>query len=239
MNWNVVFDNLALFLWGDGTRTTGLLLTVELFVTSLGLGLLMAIPLSLLRVSSNPVLRIPVWLFTYLFRGTPLLVQIYIIYFGLAEIGWIRTSWAWTYLREAYICAWLAIGLNTAAYTIEILAGCIKKTFHGEIEAARAMGMGRWTQMRHIILPGALRRAIPAYSNEVVLTLHATALASSITLLDLAGVGRSISMRYASPYEAYIAALVLYAAFTALVFLLFRLAEGKWLAYLRPRSTHP
>ncbi|MFC3944025.1 amino acid ABC transporter permease [Pseudomonas gingeri NCPPB 3146 = LMG 5327] len=239
MNWSVVFDNLALFLWGDGIRTTGLLLTVELFITSLGLGLAMAIPLSLLRVSNNPLLRTPVWLFTYVFRGTPLLVQIYIIYFGLAEIGWIRSSWAWHFLREAYICAWLAISLNTAAYTIEILAGCIRKTFHGEIEAARAMGMGRWTQMRHIILPGAMRRAIPAYSNEVILTLHATALASSITLLDLAGVGRSISMRYASPYEAYIAALVLYAVFTTLVFLLFRLAEGKWLAYLRPSSTHP
>ncbi|MGE8188689.1 ABC transporter permease [Pseudomonas sp. NPDC086278] len=238
MNWQIVLDNMALFLWGDGTRTTGLLLTLQLFVTSLGLGIVLAIPLSLLRVSSNPLLRTPVWLFTYVFRGTPLLVQIFIFYFGLAEVSWIRSSWAWTYLREAYICAWLAIGLNTAAYSIEILAGCIQKTVPGEIEAARAMGMSRWTQMRHIILPGAMRRAIPAYSNEVVLTLHCTALVSSITLLDLAGVSRAISMRYASPYEAYIAALVLYAIFTALLFLLFRLAEGKWLAYLRPRSTH-
>nr|WP_236658421.1 ABC transporter permease subunit [Pseudomonas knackmussii] len=229
-------DNLGLFLFSDGTRTTGLLLTVELFLISLLFGLALAIPLSVLRASGNPWLRAPVWLFTYVLRGTPLLVQIYIIYFGLAEIAWVRGSWAWQYLREAYVCAWLALGLNTAAYTIEILAGCILKTFHGEIEAARAMGMTRWTQMVHIVLPGAMRRAIPAYSNEVVLTLHATALASSITLLDLAGVGRSISMRYASPYEAYIAALILYALFTSLVFILFRFAERRWLAYLRPRA---
>lgn len=236
MNWQLVLDNLGLFLFSDGTRTTGLLLTVELFFISLLFGLTLAIPLSVLRASGNPWLRAPVWLFTYVLRGTPLLVQIYIIYFGLAEIAWIRGSWAWQYLREAYVCAWLALGLNTAAYTIEILAGCILKTFHGEIEAARAMGMTRWTQMVHIVLPGAMRRAIPAYSNEVVLTLHATALASSITLLDLAGVGRSISMRYASPYEAYIAALILYALFTSLVFILFRFAERRWLAYLRPRA---
>lgn len=236
MNWQLVLDNLQLFLFSDGVRTTGLLLTVQLFLVSLLVGLALAIPLSLLRASGNVWLRAPVWLFTYVMRGTPLLVQIYIVYFGLAEVSWIRNGWAWQYLREAYVCAWLALALNTAAYTIEILAGCILKTFHGEIEAARAMGMTRWAQMVHIVLPGAMRRAIPAYSNEVILTLHATALASSITLLDLAGVSRSISMRYASPYEAYIAALLLYAAFTSLIFLLFRFAEHRWLAYLRPRA---
>lgn len=236
MNFSIVFDNIKLFLWTDGAVSTGLLLTLELLVVSLLVGLILAVPLALLRASTNPLLSRPVWLFTYVFRGTPLLVQMYIFYYGLSEITAVKDSWLWPFLREAYVCAWLAFSLNTAAYTCEIIAGALKTTAHGESEAASAFGMSRWSRMRYVLLPGAFRRALPVYCNEVIFTLHGTALASAITLFDLAGVSRAVSMRYAAPYEPYIAALVLYGLCTVIVLQLFRLAERRWLKHLRPRA---
>ena len=237
MNFTIVLENIRLFLWTNGTTTTGLLLTLELLSISALSGVLLALPLAVMRASRSRWLSDPVRLFTYVFRGTPLLVQMYVIYYGLAEVDLIRESWLWVFLREAYICAWLAFSLNTAAYTCEIIAGSIRTTPVGELEAAAALGMSRWSQLRFVLLPGALRRALPAYSNEVIFTLHGTALASGITLLDLAGVARSVSMRYAAPYEPYIAALVLYGLSTFVLLQMFRFAERRWLAHVRPRST--
>ena len=237
MNFSIVFDNIRLFLWTNGTATTGLLLTIELLAVSVISGLLLALPLAVMRASRNRWLSEPVRLFTYVFRGTPLLVQMYVIYYGLAEVDLVRQSWLWVFLREAYICAWLAFGLNTAAYTCEIIAGALRTTAAGELEAAAAFGMSRWIRLRFVLLPGALRRALPAYSNEVIFTLHGTALASGVTLLDLAGTARAVSMRYAAPYEPYIAALVLYGLCTIVLLQMFRFAERRWLAHLRPRQT--
>jgi arginine/ornithine transport system permease protein len=190
-----------------------------------------------LRASDKPWLSRPVWLFTYVFRGTPLLVQMYILYYGLAESEAVRASILWPFLKHASVCAWLAFGLNTAAYSCEIFAGALRATAPGEVEAATAFGMGPWTRMRRILLPGALRRSLPAYSNEVMFTLHGTALASTVTLMDLGGVARAVSMRHAAPFEPYVAALVGYALLTGLVLLVFRWAEGRWLLHLkRPKA---
>ena len=237
MNFGIVFDNIRLFLWTDGTATTGLLLTLQLLLLSVLSGLLLALPLAVMRASRKRWISGPVQFFTYVFRGTPLLVQMYVIYYGLAEVEFVRQSWLWVFLREAYVCAWVAFGLNTAAYTCEIIAGALRTTAAGELEAAAAFGMSGCVRLRFVLLPGALRRALPAYSNEVIFTLHGTALASAITLLDLAGTARAVSMRYAAPYEPYIAALVLYGLCTLALLQIFRFAERRWLVHLRPRQT--
>jgi arginine/ornithine transport system permease protein len=235
VNFDIVFDNLRLFLWADGDVSSGVWLTLQLLLISLIFGMMLALPLAVMRVSKGWI-SLPVSLFTYVFRGTPLLVQMYVIYYGLSELDWIRESWLWTYLQNAYVCAWLAFGLNTAAYTCEIVAGAIKATPAGEVEAAIAIGMSKWGRLRYVILPSALRRAMPAYCNEVVFTLHGTALASGITLLDLAGVARSVSMQYAAPFEPYLVALTLYSLCTFAILRTFRSAERRFMAHLRPRD---
>ncbi|TDG03521.1 ABC transporter permease subunit [Paraburkholderia guartelaensis] len=237
MNFNIVLDNLRLFLWTDGEVTAGLWLTVQLLLISLAFALVLALPLAVMRISNSRWLSTPVWFFTYIFRGSPLLVQMYVIYYGLAEVEFIRESWLWSYLQEAYVCAWLAFGLNTAAYTCEIFAGALKATPPGEVEAAVAIGMSKWARLRYVIYPSALRRAMQAYCNEVVFTLHGTALASGITLLDLGGVARAISMQYAAPFEPYLFALVLYSLCTFAILRIFRTLEKRYMAHVRPRGS--
>jgi len=184
MDFDPVIENLPR-LFG------GFVLTLELTAISLVWGMALAVPLALLRVSRKPLLWMPVYGYIFFLRGTPLLIQIYLIYYGLGQIGWIKTTFLWTFFREAYWCALLAFSLNTSAYTAEILRGAILAVPHGEIEAAKACGMSRMLAFRRIILPRAFQLMLPAYSNEVILMLQATSLASIVTLLDLTGVGDS------------------------------------------------
>ena len=141
-----------------------------------------------MRVSANPVIRVLPLAYTFFFRGTPLLVQLFLFYYGLAQFEAVRESIFWPYLREAYWCALLVFALNTGAYTTEILRGAIQAVPRGEVEAAQAIGMSRALMLRRITLPIAYRIALPAYSNEIILMLKGSALASTITLLDLTGI---------------------------------------------------
>jgi arginine/ornithine transport system permease protein len=227
----IILDNLPLFL-------TGLLLTLKLTGYSLLFGLLLAMPLARLRVSRNRWVSQPVWAFTYFFRGTPMLLQLLVLYYGLAQFEWMRNSLLWPYLREPFWCALLAFSLNTCAYTTEIFAGAMRNIPHGEIEAARAYGMSPLTMLRRIILPSALRRSIPAYSNEVILMLQGSSIASAVTLMDLTGAGRSVYSDYYAPFEAFIFIGLVYMAMTFALVGLFRLLELRYLAYLAPRSAH-
>ena len=229
MDFSIISDNIGLYL-------SGLVVTIELVVTALILGLVIAVPLALMRTSRNPFMWGPVWLFIYVFRGTPLLVQLYVIYYGFGQFAAVRESFLWPYLKEAWVCALIAFALNTAAYTAEILRGAIEATFHGEVEAAKASGMSRSMMLRRVILPSAFRRALPAYSNEVIFMLHGSAIASVITLLDITGVARLINSRFYSPYEAFIAAALFYMAITFLIVWGFKLWEKHWHAHLRPRQ---
>ena len=224
----IILDNLPLFL-------QGLLLTLQLTGYSLLIGLLLAMPLARLRVSRNRWISQPVWAFTYFFRGTPMLLQLLVLYYGLAQFEWVRHSLFWPYLREPYWCALSAFSLNTCAYTTEIFAGAMRNIPHGEIEAARAYGMGALTLLRRIILPSALRRSIPAYSNEVILMLQGSSIASAVTLLDLTGAGRSVYSDYYAPFEAFIFIGLLYMAMTFALVGIFKLLELRYLAYLAPR----
>lgn len=215
-----------------GTGTTLLLLSVSLL-----LGFLTSIPLAVLRASANPWLWRPVWLYTYVIRGTPLLVQLFVLYFGLAQFGQVRDSAVWPLLSSAWFCASLAFAVNTTAYTTEIFAGALRNMNGGEIEAAKSMGMSRFTLYRRILLPDALRRALPAYSNEVVFMLHATSLAGTVTLFDLTAAARSMNADTYRPFESFGLAALMYLLMTFALVGLFRLAERRWLGHLRPRAS--
>lgn len=218
------------------TYGQGLVTTIELLLLSLFFGLLGAVPLGVMRASSRRWLAWPVWLYTYVIRGTPMLVQLFLIYYGLAQFAAVRDSILWPWLSNAWFCAVLAFAINTCAYTTEMLAGAILATPHGEVEAARSFGMS-WAQlMRRIVLPSALRRCLPAYSNEVIMMLQGTSLASIVTLLDLTGAAREMNSRLYLPFEAFTTAALFYLALTFVLVALFRRAETRWLAYLRVRA---
>ena len=236
MNWEVIFQPDTLALYGEGLVTT-----LKLLISSLAIGAVLAILGALALVSRAWLLRKVVGAFTYFMRGTPLLIQVYLIYYGFSQLEWVQARWddiwPWTYFKEPFFCAFLAFTLNTAAYTAEMLAGSIRETSKGEVEAARAMGMSRWQLMRRIVMPSAIRRTLPAYSNEVVMMLHSTSLASTVpSLVDLTGAASRIYSDYYLPFEAYIAAAVVYLCITFILIGLFRLAERRFLGYLAPRK---
>jgi len=228
MNLEAIGESLPSFV--EGLQVTAILLAAALV-----LGLAAALPLAFARTSTRAWLSKPVWLFTYVIRGTPMLVQLFLLYYGLAQFEAVRESVAWPWLSSAWFCAIAAFAINTCAYTTEILAGALEATPAGEIEAARALGMGRATVMRRILLPSALRRAIPAYSNEAIMMLQGTSLASIVTLLDLTGAAREMNSRTYLPFEAFLTAAAFYLALTFALVSLFHLAERRWLAHLAPR----
>lgn len=228
-DYTVIQANLPLYL-------AGMLETLKLLAISLLLGLLAALPLGLMRVSRRPWVNALAWTYTYVIRGTPMLVQLFLIYYGLAQFAAVRESILWPWLSNATFCACLAFAINTSAYTAEIIAGSLRATPHGEIEAARAMGMSRALMYRRILLPSAMRRALPQYSNEVIMMLQTTSLASIVTLMDITGAARTVTAQYYLPFEAYITAGGIYLALTFILVRLFKLAERRWLGYLAPRK---
>ncbi len=228
-DYNVIWDSLPLYF-------AGLLTSLELLGIALVFGLLAALPLGLMRVSKKPWVNMPAWLYTYVIRGTPMLVQLYLIYYGLSQFTAVRESFLWPWLSSATFCACLAFAINTSAYTAEIIAGSLKATPAGEIEAARAMGMSKSKMYRRILLPSALRRALPQYSNEVIMMLQTTSLASSVTLVDITGAARAVNSESFLPFEAFITAGVFYLCLTFILVRLFKLAERRWLGYLAPRK---
>ncbi|MWV16046.1 ABC transporter permease subunit [Pseudomonas sp. L-22-4S-12] len=228
-NYKVIAESLPLYF-------DGVLVTLKLLLIALAFGLALAVPLALMRVSKRSAVNLPAWLYTYAIRGTPMLVQLYLLYYGLAQFEGVRESFAWPYLSNATFCACLAFAINTSAYSAEILAGSLKATPHGEIEAAKAMGMSRFKLYRRILLPSALRRALPQYSNEVIMMLHTTSLASIVTLVDITGAAKTVNSQYFMPFEAYVTAGLFYLCLTFILVRLFKLAEHRWLAYLAPRK---
>ncbi|CAD5375141.1 histidine/lysine/arginine/ornithine transporter subunit; membrane component of ABC superfamily [Rubrivivax sp. A210] len=222
MDLNAVFAALPHYLAGAA-------LTLQLLLAALLLGGAAALPLAVARGAASPWVHGPVWAFTYAIRGTPLLVQLFLLYYGLAQFEAVRASVFWPWLRSPAFCAVAAFAINTCAYTTEILHGTLCAVPAGEVEAARALGMTPFTTLRRIVLPAALRRALPAYGNEVVLMLHGTALASVVTLHELTGAARDFNSVYYRPFEAFITAAVLYGLITAVLVALFRGAERRWL----------
>jgi His/Glu/Gln/Arg/opine family amino acid ABC transporter permease subunit len=207
---------------------SGTWVTIQITAFSVVIGLFLAVPLALMRVAGCRWLSWPAYGFNFYFRGTPLLVQIFLIYYGSGQFrSLLETLHVWTFFREAYFCAVLTLTLNTAAYTAEILRGGIQAVDWGDIEAARALGMSKWLQYRRIILPKAFRLAWPAYTNEVIFLLQATSLVSIITVMDLTGVARVIAARSFAFYEVFLTAAAMYVLLVYAVLFVFKAVERR------------
>ena len=183
---------------------------------------------AVLRLSRNWLVQVLPFLYIFFFRGTPLLVQIFLIYYGLGQFEAVRNSFLWEpVLSQAYWCAIIAFTLNTSAYLAEIIRGAIQNIPVGELEAADAIGMSKWQKLTRITLPRAFGIVIPAYSNEVIFMLKGSALASTIALMDITGVARTISARTYTLMELFFAAGVVYLLLSWVILFSFRLFEKR------------
>jgi arginine/ornithine transport system permease protein len=230
MDIQVIIDNLPLYFQGLWT-------TILLVVSSLGIGLFLAVPIALLATAKKKWISFLPKAYIYFFRGTPLLVQMFMIYHGMGQFEIVHQSFLWTIFKEAYACALIAFALNTAGYTGEILRGTIEQTPFGEIEAAKACGMSVAMVYRRIILPSTFRRALPAYGNEVIFMLHGSALAGVITIVDLFGAAKIVNSRSFVPFESFLTAGFFYLCLTFLIVWGFKRVEHRFHAYLRPRES--
>lgn len=210
----------------------GVWITLELTAIAVAVGFLIALPAGLARARRVPWVSQALGAYVYLFRGTPLLVQTFLIYYGLAQFGWIRASWAWELLRNPWWCAVIAFSLNSGAYATEILRGAFETAPRGEIEAAKALGLHPRMVTWLILIPSSLRRALPQYGNEVVFMLHGSAVASVITIQDILGAGRTLNAKFYLAYEGFVTAALLYMAITFLLVMLFRGLEARYLRHL-------
>jgi octopine/nopaline transport system permease protein len=211
----------------------GLPLTLELASVSVAAGVVLAVLLALLRVSSKPG-EMFVRAYVYVFRGSPLLVQIFLIYYGLGQFAGIRHSVLWPFLRQPWWCAILALTLNTAAYGSEIVRGGLESVAPGVIEAGRVAGMSRFLLYRRIILPLALRQALPAYGNEVISMVKATSLASIVTLMEVTGIAYAIISETYRALEVFLCAGAIYLTLNFLITRSIAALERKLNPHLRP-----
>tara|TARA_X000000368_G_scaffold113598_1_gene88586 strand:- start:237 stop:932 length:696 start_codon:yes stop_codon:yes gene_type:complete len=218
VDFTLIAESLPIMLKGIG-------ITFQLLIISGFLGLILAILLLLMRISGKWYLSFPAQIYIYVFRGTPILVQIFIIYYGLPQFGFIRSSILWPILREPMGCAIVALSLNTGAYVSEILRGGVLAVGKGLIEAGSALGMSAYQKFVYITAPIATRIALPAYSNDVISLLKSTALASTITIADMTGIARTIVANTYAPYEIFISLAIVYLIFTFILQKLFGYTE--------------
>ncbi|MFP6850500.1 MAG: ABC transporter permease [Pseudomonas sp.] len=221
MNWELILKYLP-------KMAEGAVLTLELLAVAVIAGLILAVPMGIARASRLWYMRALPYGYIFFFRGTPMLVQLFLIYYGLAQFESVRQGPLWPYLRDPYWCAVITMTLHTTAYIAEILRGAIQTVPPGEVEAARALGMSRTKTMLYIVLPRAARIGLPAYSNEVILMLKASALASTVTLLDLTGMARTLNARTYVNMEFFFTAAVFYLVITFVLINAFKLLE-RWL----------
>lgn len=227
MNWSLMLESIpALF--------HGALVTVQLLLMTLVCGGLLALPLGIIAANGRPIFRLPVMGYITFFRGTPLLVQVFLIYYGLSQFQIVRTSIFWPVLREAWFCALLTLALHTAAYTANILRGAILAIPSGQTEAAVALGMRPSLIYRLVILPQAFRIGMPAYGNEMISMMKATSLASTITIMELTGTANTIVARTYAPYEVFISAALIYLCVAWLLSRLVRTIEARLSRHMRP-----
>jgi His/Glu/Gln/Arg/opine family amino acid ABC transporter permease subunit len=220
--------NVDLLIASLPALAAGLWLSLQLLATSMVIGSALALPVAMARVAGGPWLRWSAAGFIGFFRGTPLLVQMFLIYYGAGQFhDALVAAGVWPAVSEAYRCAVIAFALNTAAYTAEILRGGIEAVPRGEIEAARALGLRPAVIYGRVILPQACRLALPAYGNEIVIMLKSSALVSVIALVDLMGAARTLYSRTFT-LEVYLYAAVLYGAVTAIIAWSVGWAERRW-----------
>ena len=226
-----VVDNLPRFL-------EGALVTIQLAAFSCLIGFFLAIPIALMRLSNRRAIYAASTAYVFFFRGTPLLAQIFLIYYGSGEFrDALDSIGLWVFFRDPWFCALLTLTLNTAAYTSEILRGAIQSIPTGETEAAIALGITRVNRLRLVVLPRAMRLAWPAYTNEVVYQIQATSLVSITTIMDITGVARVIGSRDFTFYEAFGLAAVLYLVLVYGFIFVARRVEARLQAHLEPAAS--
>ena len=202
-------------------------LTIELTFLSLFFGIFVGIFFAVLRTSKIKILFFVSYYYSYILRGTPLLVQIFIIYFGLGQVEWIRESFLWILLKEPYSCAILAFTLNTGAYSSEIFRSAFETINKGIVEAAEGLGINKINIFFKIKLPLAIKQSLPAYGNEMILMMKGTSLASTVTLLDLTGVAKHIISTTFRPVEVFIVAGSIYLLMTFIIHNFIKILEKK------------
>ena len=202
--------------------------TLKLLSVSLIFGLAIGLLFAILRLNKNPIINKFAYGYSYIFRGTPLLVQIFIIYFGLGQIEYFRSTFLWVVFKEPYWCAIIAFALNTGAYTSEILRSAFQTIKPGIIEAGKSLGISNKIIFYKIQIPVAIRQSLPAYGNEIILMMKGTSLASTVTLMDITGVAKHIVSTTYKPLEIFITAGCIYLFMTFLIHNLIKYLEKKY-----------
>ena len=202
--------------------------TLKLLSVALIFGLFIGLLFAILRLNKNIFINKFAYGYSYVFRGTPLLVQIFIIYFGLGQIESLRSSFLWVILKEPYWCAIIAFALNTGAYTSEILRSAFQTIKPGIIEAGKSLGISNKIIFYKVQIPIAIRQSLPAYGNEIILMLKGTSLASTVTLMDLTGVAKYIISTTFKPIEVFIVAGGIYLFMTFIIHNLIKFLEKKY-----------
>ena len=210
--------------------------TLLLLIISLPIGFVLSLIFALGRVSKISIISKSIAAYIFIIRGTPLLVQIYLIYFGLGSIKAIRDSFLWYLLKEPFWCGVLALTINTVAYGSEIFRGGIQSINKEQIESGKALGFGKIMMMRKIILPIAIRKVLPSYGNELILMVKATSLVSLTTYMEMTGIARKIMAKTFAPVEAFVAAGILYLFLNFLMVQFVKYLEWKYNPHLRLSS---
>ena len=225
----LIFKNFFIVL-------SGLDNTLYLLIISLPIGFVLALIFALGRVSKIKLLSSIIASYIFVIRGTPLLVQIYLIYFGLGSVKFIRESFLWYALKEPFWCGVLALTINTVAYGAEIFRGGIQSIEKGQVESGLSLGFGRFMLLRKIILPIAIRKVLPSYGNELILMVKATSLVSLTTYMEMTGIARKIMAKTFAPVEAFIAAGILYLFLNFLMVQFVKYLEWKYNPHLRLKN---
>ena len=223
---SLIFKNFFLVL-------SGLDNTILLLLISLPLGFVLALLFALGRVSKITLLSRTIAIYIFVIRGTPLLVQIYLIYFGLGSVKFIRESFLWYALKEPFWCGVIALTINTVAYGAEIFRGGIQSIEKSQVESGLSLGFGKFLLLRKIILPIAIRKVLPSYGNELILMVKATSLVSLTTYMEMTGIARKIMAKTFAPVEAFIAAGILYLFLNFLMVQFVKYLEWKYNPHLR------
>ena len=226
LNQSLLFKNFVEVLLGLDN-------TLLLLIISLPVGFILSLIFAIGRVSENKLISKTIASYIFIIRGTPLLVQIYLIYFGLGSIVYIRESFFCYLLREPFWCGVLALTINTVAYGSEIFRGGIQSVTKGQIESGLSLGFNKLMLLRKVILPIALRKVLPSYGNELILMVKATSLVSLTTYMEMTGIARKIMAKTFAPVEAFVAAGILYLFLNFLMVQFVKYLEWKYNPHLR------
>ena len=205
----------------------GIPLTLQVVIIATILGFIMAILVALMRISGRGILSIPAYYFVYVIRGTPLLLQLYFVYYGLGQFSFIRESFLWPILREPYWCGIITLTISTGAYSSEIIRGGIMSVSKGYLEASNALGMSKFMTFMKVTLPITFRQALPAYGNELILMVKASSLISIITLMEITGIARTIISKTYAPVEIFLVAGSIYLFINFLIVMSVNFAENR------------